>query len=65
MSLDQEAVSREGRGGFNLVTKVLDSGRRPHVRPSVHGPRKTGRSPIQRYCYAGKKTAAKIKNRCT
>jgi hypothetical protein len=35
----------------------------PHVRPSVHGPKKTGRSPFQRFCYAGKKTTAKSKNR--
>src|SRR5271154_183125 len=30
----------------------------PHVRISVHGPKKTGRSPIQRSRYAGKKTVA-------
>jgi hypothetical protein len=31
-------------------------GRVPHVRPSVHGPKKIGRSPFQRYYNAGKKT---------
>jgi hypothetical protein len=29
----------------------------------IHGPKKTGRSPFQRFCYAVKKTAAKSKNR--
>jgi hypothetical protein len=33
-------------------------GRVPHVRPSVHGPGKTGRSPFRRYWLA-----AKSKNR--
>ncbi len=40
---------------------ALLPGRVPHVRPSVHGPKKTGRSPFQRFCYAGKKTAAMSK----
>jgi hypothetical protein len=39
----------------NLAGKARFPGRVPHVRPSVHGPKKTGRSPFQRFCYAGKK----------
>jgi hypothetical protein len=35
----------------------------PHVRPSVHGPKKRGRSPFQRFCYAVNKTTAKSKTR--
>jgi hypothetical protein len=34
----------------------------PHVRSSVHGPKKTGRSPFQRFCYASKRTAAEGEN---
>ena len=32
--------------GFKLLTIVLGSGRVPHVRPSVHGLKKMGRSPF-------------------
>jgi hypothetical protein len=34
-------------------TKPPFPGRVPHVRPGVHGPKKT-RSPFQRFCYVGK-----------
>jgi hypothetical protein len=44
------------------TTRPRFPGRVPHVRLSVHGPKKTGRSPFQRFCYAGKKTTAKSKN---
>jgi hypothetical protein len=35
--------------------EALFLGRVPHVRPSVHGPKKTGRSPSQRFCYVVKR----------
>jgi len=31
--------------------EALFPGRLPHVRLSVHGPKKTERSPFQRFCY--------------
>jgi len=43
--------------------EAIFPGRVPHVRRGVHGP-KMGRSPFQRCGYAGKKNAAKGKNRC-
>src|SRR6202043_1098085 len=35
--------------------EALFPGRVPHVRPSVHGPKKTGRSPSQRFSYEAKR----------
>jgi hypothetical protein len=35
--------------------EALFPGRVPHVRPSVHGPKKTGRSPSQRFCNVAKR----------
>src|SRR5271155_105571 len=37
------------------TNEALLSGRVPHVRQSVHGPKKTGRSPFQRFCYVAKR----------
>jgi hypothetical protein len=34
---------------------ALFPGRVPHVRPSVHGPKKTGRQPLQTLLLCGKK----------
>ena len=43
--------------------EALVPGRVPiNVRSSVHGPKKTGRSPFRSCCYEGKKTAAKSRN---
>jgi hypothetical protein len=35
--------------------EALFPGRVPHVRPSVHGLKTTGRSPFERFCNAAKK----------
>ena len=35
-------------------TEALFPGRVPHVRPSVHGLKKMGRSPFERFCNAAK-----------
>jgi hypothetical protein len=39
------------------TNEPLIPGRVPHVRPSVHGTKKTGRSPFQRSFYDGKNAA--------
>jgi hypothetical protein len=44
----------EDKGGSS---EALFPGRVPHVRLSVHGPKKMGRSPFQRFHFAGKGTA--------
>ena len=51
-----------GGTAVGAKNEALFPGRVPHVRPGVHGPKKTGRSPFQRYFYAGKETAAKSEN---
>jgi hypothetical protein len=48
---------------FGAKNEALFPGRVPHVRLSVHGPNKTGRSPFRRSCYEGK-TGAKSKSPC-
>ncbi len=35
--------------------EALFAGRVPHVRPSVHGLKKTGHSPFERFCNAAKR----------
>jgi hypothetical protein len=51
-----------GGAAVKAKNEALFLGRVPHVRQSVHGPKKIGRSPFQRYYNAGEKTAAKSKN---
>jgi hypothetical protein len=48
--------------GVGAKNQALSPGRVPHVRLSVHGPRKIGRSPFRRFCSTGKWTAAKRKS---
>jgi hypothetical protein len=40
--------------------EALCSGRVPHVRPGVHGPKKKAQ-PLKRFCYLGRKTAAQLR----
>jgi hypothetical protein len=45
--------------------QALFPGRVPHVRLSVHGLKKMGRSPFRRSCWTDKRTAAKRKSLCS
>src|ERR1700745_2166580 len=52
-------VARRRRG--RAKNEALFPGRVPHVRPSVHGPKMTGRSPSQRfYSYRRLRSTARV-----
>ena len=53
-----------GGAAVGAKNEALFPGRVPHVRPSVHGPKKTGRSPFQRFCYKGKDCGQEPESRC-
>jgi hypothetical protein len=49
----QNSLEEENLQTFLASKQACFPGRVPLVRLSVHGPKKTGRSPFERFCYAG------------
>jgi hypothetical protein len=48
-------------GSRRTKNEALFTGRVPHVRQSVRGPTKMGRSPFHRYCFAGRRMQPKAR----